>query len=101
MSKLLEIGSHVDYASLRSQDLLPAFLECLIGIDQDFIAETYCEIPYEAQFDDLHEFWGSENCVWIMECVEDRLNEYVPEGYYFGAHPGNGSDFGVWRYEDD
>jgi hypothetical protein len=101
MSKLLPIGSLVDFASLRSQDLLPAFLELLRGIDDDFISETYCEMPYDAQFDDDHAFWEMEKCMWIMEHIEDRLNLYCPDGYYFGASQGNGSDFGVWECDDE
>ncbi len=98
-TKTLEIGSLVNYRSLRSEDLIPAFLELLKGIDDDFITESYCEIPYDAQFDDEHDFWESEQSIWIMECIVDRLNDYTPEGYYFGAHEGNGSDFGVWKYD--
>lgn len=26
----------------------------------------------------------------------DLLNEDLPEGMYFGAHPGDGSDYGYW-----
>ncbi len=98
-TKILEIGSLVDYSSLRSQDLIPAFLELLKGIDDNFVTETLCEIPHDAQLDDSHEFWDSETCAWIMECIFDRLNEYTPEDYYFGSHEGNGSDFGVWKYD--
>ncbi|MCP4485581.1 MAG: hypothetical protein GY823_13660, partial [Flavobacteriaceae bacterium] len=98
-TKILEIGSLVDYSSLRSQDLMPAFLELLKDIDDDFVTETLCEIPYDAQLNDTHEFWDSETCAWIMDSIFDRLNEYTPEDYYFGAHEGNGSDFGVWQYD--
>ncbi len=100
--KTLEPGSYVDYASLRSQDMLPVFLAILAGIDDDdFIKETFCEIPYEAQIDDEHKFWETEDCLWVMDCVVERLNEFCPDDHYFGAHMGNGSDFGVWRCEDD
>jgi len=31
----------------------------------------------------------------------DALNEYAPDGYYFGAIEGDGSDFGFWAIEDE
>lgn len=40
---------------------------------------------------------GDELVVALM----DDLNEYAPDGFYFGAHPGDGSDFGWWPVEDD
>lgn len=31
----------------------------------------------------------------------DRLNSYAPDGFYFGTHEGDGSDFGFWQSSDD
>lgn len=33
----------------------------------------------------------------FLETIYDFLNEVAPEGYYFGCHPGNGSDIGFWE----
>lgn len=31
----------------------------------------------------------------------DTLNDIAPDGCYFGAHPGNGSDMGFWLTEEE
>ena len=36
---------------------------------------------------------------WLITDLSDKLDELAPEGYYFGAHPGDGADFGYWPIE--
>lgn len=38
----------------------------------------------------------AEPALWDLEAVTDILGELAPEGYYFGAHPGDAADFGFW-----
>jgi len=54
----------------------------------------------------VEEFWAaeedSEDRMYILnEYAWDHMNDIAPEGTYFGAHPGDGSDFGFWSYDDD
>ena len=44
----------------------------------------------EEGFMDWPEVWGS---------FHSLAGEFCPENHYFGSHPGNGSDFGVWPNE--
>lgn len=101
--KALPIGSLVDYASLRPQDLLPAFMDLLRSVDAPEYEQLLVNhaVPSYALEDDSSDWWNSDNCNYLMQEIQDDLNYYAPDGYYFGASDGNGSDFGVWPFPDE
>lgn len=94
MSVLLEPGSY-STGTLLEKDLLDMFGtiaaitecdKCGVMVHQGFV-----------EFDqELYE------CVqWTLEGLYDHVEEtHVPDGYRFGAHEGDGADFGVWDVED-
>jgi hypothetical protein len=93
----LEIS--VIHGTLRNQDLIPAFLEAVLQLDPDTpIPEELREAP---QDNDDHEWWYTETAYWVLEHLDNKLNDHAPDGYYFGAHDGDGSDFGFWRMIDE
>jgi hypothetical protein len=93
----LEIS--VIHGTLRNQDLIPAFLEAVLQLDPDTpIPEELREAP---QDNDDHEWWYTETAYWVLEHLDNKLNDHAPDGYYFGAHEGDGSDFGFWRIIDE
>ena len=96
------LGS-ISSGTLRSQDLLPRFAEALREVNFAAYAQLISGnwIPAHALEDDDAEFWESEECLWILEDVRERLEEAAPEGAYFGAHPADGADFGFWESDDD
>lgn len=97
---MFKYAGTISHGTLRSQDLIEAFLpvlEDLSQVDYDNILENYPE--YNSSIDD--EYGDSEVALYMLEDLFDALDNASPEGYYFGSHLGNGSDFGFWELESD
>lgn len=99
------LNESVICATLLVSDLVPTFL--------DVIRETeeYCQLIQslsgdlsvitDAGADYRDERWESEEMSYFLnEELWYVLNLYAPEGYYFGATEGDGSDFGYWKNEE-
>ena len=96
-----DLNDTVIRATLRPQDLIPAFL----GVIKDTPEYTQIAMsqvpPSYAIGDDEDDWWDGEECSFFLnEVLFDVLNDYAPNGYYFGAHEGDGSDFGYWEIID-
>lgn len=97
-----DLDCTVIHATLRPQDLIPAFLNVLKDTPEyEQLVANNAGVPSYAQEDDDSEWWNSEDCsILLNEELFIVLNQYAPEGYYFGSHQGDGSDFGYWKEED-
>lgn len=88
--------------TMRAQDLIPAFMDELrerapVEYAQLIVNNVF---PAHAQEDEDSKWWHDE-APSLLECLFDELEGCAPRGLYFGAHPGDGSDFGFWMTEDD
>lgn len=96
-----EPGS-VSHGTLRTQDLLEAFTAELKRLrpEHKLLAEAERRI---AAFSVVPLFPADdEDASWlVIEGLMDALNECAPDGHYFGAHEGDGSDFGFWPVPDE
>lgn len=84
----------VIHATLRTEDLIPAFTEELKTLDE--------KNQYKELIDDCEHFRDyepEEQDEMLNESLFDALNSFAPEYCYFGAHQGDGSDFGFWISE--
>ena len=107
------IGS-ISHGTLRTNDLLGTFmgeLESLAFLSGEYLSQNheardrFANLVGEAQdcFDEDGEEIDEEKYdvaeELVNETLPDALQEFAPPYCYFGAHPGDGSDFGFWPCE--
>lgn len=90
----------ISHGTMRPQDVLPALLDALAEHDRDAYAQCLHLIPAHASEDDDTAWWTDEAQDHV-EALFDALNDCAPAGLYFGAHPGDGSDYGFWMSEEE
>ena len=88
----------LSHGTLLNDDLIPAFYEFLESINFKAADEIYNDVDYYYILEFGH--YDSETAYYLLDELFDKLNELAPDGYYFGAHPGDGSDFGFWQLDD-
>lgn len=95
----------VSHGTLRSEDLLRSFAaelehhvdRNLTLVDRDMFLHfghwrDLVQKARETSDDDI------EACELVCE-LADALQTFAPDGCYFGAHPGDGADFGFWEVD--
>ena len=92
------IGSIIS-GTMRQDDLIPAFLDELEILDEaqhDALCEEVAGILWRNGED-----WDDDEiCMFLNEDLWDAMMDHAPEFCYFGAHPGDGSDYGFWVDHD-
>lgn len=81
----------ISHGTGRPEDLLPCFMSELdaLGAEDNVLGAIERRMSASDYFD-------SDDCLWDLETVMEMLDTYAPDGHYFGAHEGDGSDFGFW-----
>lgn len=102
----VEIHANLDesviHGTLRNCDLVPAFLDVIR--DTAEYAQFMLHLPSvvtDPSASENDERWENEEMIYFVEELFDVLDSYAPDGYYFGSHPGDGSDFGFWKTENN
>lgn len=95
------------HGTLREEDLIAAFIEELQRLNPKQAAAERAAYPNIYAFldgcleteDDSSPFPGDCEPGDVAECLEsleDELNALALPFTYFGAHPGDGADYGFW-----
>lgn len=80
----------VSHGTMRAENLIPCFASLLKELDNE---GYYSDLIDEA--DNMKDF-ESDKAYLLLDNLWDALADYAPAGYYFGAHPGDGADYGFW-----
>ena len=92
------IGS-VSHATMRTEDLIPSFLYELES--QRPLKREHRQLIREIKRAMTKpEYFDSEDADYdLNEGLFPALDEYCLPYFYFGAHPGDGTDYGYWLSE--
>jgi hypothetical protein len=86
------IGS-VSSGTMRAEDLIPEFADTLRYLRGSLPRDLHRD--YQAWQAGRLDYDECE----LVDAFFDALNEYALPGFYFGAHPGDGADYGFWLSE--
>lgn len=105
---MIEVGT-VIHGTLRFEHLIPAFMDVLeaeipeeaVRLTTEYAGEGWpCNMAgllFGGPLDEKQEELAS----YLLDELFDALNEIAPEGTYFGASEGDGTDYGFWHFEDE
>lgn len=93
------IGS-VSSATMRPQDLIPSFIwEAknlrLTKDERKIVSAISARIPDNKDA----EYWTGDESSWDLDSLFDILDAHSLPYFSFGAHPGDGADYGWWLSE--
>lgn len=95
------LDSSISHGTHRTVDLVESFIDALVDLRHPKAKQYQKEAG--ALLEKVYEEGEEEEDALeqldylLHEDLYDALDELAPNGYYFGAHPGDGSDFGFWK----
>lgn len=103
--KHVNIGT-VSHGTMRPEDLIPAFLAELESQKplQRKHRSLVADITKRLAEPDYYSDGPDDSVQYDMDALFDALDCYCAPYFYFGTHPGDGSDYGYWlsdSFQDD
>lgn len=91
--KQIPLGT-ISHGTMRTDDLIEAFEDFLEVYAPEKLKELHCD------------WWETERTQtfkneYLLEGLWPVMKEIAPDGCYFGATEGDGSDYGYWLEPDE
>jgi hypothetical protein len=101
-SKTLALGSW-SHGTMRNEDVIPALLDACDSVrmnahDRKTVRRDAAEVNYQTR--ETGDWYDTEDADELGNRLMDILTCYCPPFCYFGAHEGDGSDYGCWFSSD-
>jgi hypothetical protein len=96
----------ISHGTLRREDLLPAFINTLsilapgLKSTKRLLTDAEWAVTVLKEIDQYGEREAWDIVDDVIDALDTGINDALPDGWYFGAIEGDGSDFGVWEVED-
>lgn len=91
----------VSSATMRAEDLIPTFIAAVRAVEGESIeSQLESKLAYMESESAKDGYFESEDSQYDLDWLFDTLDALAPDGFYFGSHPGDGSDYGFWQCED-
>ena len=98
--KYADFGS-ISSGTMRPEDLIQDFAWELRNLaKQNGMVRTFSELLKECDAIDFDDDDAADLAPDIVDELFNALGEFAPPYAYFGAHPGDGADYGFWLAED-
>ena len=93
----------VSHGTLQPRDLIPAFISALEDVcpDSHLSVTSRWEDVIRRAADLGWDEIDPEDADYLLDDLFNALDAAAPEGAYFGAIEGDGSDFGFWPVEGE
>ena len=92
----------ISHGTMRNEDLIPDFLALLEQLARKAKNRNHISMcaDIRRRMKQFNYYTSTDADIDLNEDLFQALNEYAAPYMYFGAHPGDGSDYGFWLDED-
>ena len=92
----------ISHGTMRNEDLIPDFLALLEQLARKAKNRNHISLcaDIRRRMKQFNYYSSTDADIDLNEDLFQALNDYAAPYFYFGSHPGDGSDYGFWLDEN-